>query len=166
MGAETDKRLGMPIFEALEPRLLLSGTDFYIASLTPAGDLDHPFDQLEVGFTDSVNSATFGADDVQLVGPGGAIVPISDPVMLAVDRFLIDFGELTGMHNYSLVVGSNIEDTAGQKMDQDRDGAPGEIEDDTYDASLFAASTSIGIEDILYDDTNVIVSGSTLNVWG
>ena len=147
--------------EALEPRILLA-TDLWVTQVDPTGGAGHPFDALQIQFSQAVQDGSFTLEDVDLTGPGGQIAP-NGLAKLADDLYELDCAALTGLETYSLVIGPDVLNAASQPMNQDHDGTAGEVED-AYTASLFAAGVTIDEGDTTYDGMNIIVYGVTATV--
>jgi len=86
---------------------------------------------VDVTFNEEINGATFTADDVIVIGPGGPIAPTSIAA-LGGNTFRISFAEQSAPGAYTFSVGPDIEDLAGYSMDQDQDGIGGEAVEDVY----------------------------------
>jgi hypothetical protein len=86
-------------------------------------------------FNESMNPATFTADQVVLAGPSGRI-PIAavNPVSGTTNRqFDILFpAPITRTGTYTLTIGPNVRDTAGHQMDQNGNFTEGEVPGDQY----------------------------------
>ncbi|MEM7395788.1 MAG: hypothetical protein AAF492_25935, partial [Verrucomicrobiota bacterium] len=102
-----------------------------VASTPAAGGLVPSIDNLTVRFSIPIESLSFTLGDVLLAGPGGPIGitgiqqigPITYDIGLA--AFLSD-----GLHDLS--VGPDVFSPAGQPMNEDGDGTPGEPVEDAY----------------------------------
>ncbi|HOD80210.1 MAG TPA: right-handed parallel beta-helix repeat-containing protein, partial [Phycisphaerae bacterium] len=140
-------------------------TSLFVEQLTPTGGAGHPFDQMELQFSEAVRDGTFTLADVTLTGPIGEIAP-SALNKLAADRYELVVTGLTGLNTYTLEVGPDIlADATGDQMDQDRDGTPGQA-GDGYTAALFANGATIADGDGTYDDGSLVIYGNTVTVNG
>ena len=137
------------VLEPLESRILLSGPA--VTKLIPDGPAGHPFDSLEVDFDEAVQSATLTASEVSLTGPGGPIAP-SAINELSSSRYQLVFTGQTSLSTYSLSVGPNVLDAAGQPMDQ------------AYVAALFGSGVTIA--NSAYDDEALVIYGGTATING
>jgi hypothetical protein len=117
----------------------------YIISQTPTGTVFPPDTQIQVTFNTPVMvSGAHGFDPskiTSLVGPAPfsiAAVNAVNPVNGFASTFTIVFsdGGLTTAGNYSFHIGPDIEDAAGNMMDQDQDGPPPGQANDYYLATL------------------------------
>ncbi len=136
--------------------MLLAG-DLYVTRLTPTGGSGHPFDTVEVTFSQPVLAGTFQLADVSVSGPGGSLAA-KGLSQLAADRYQIDLTGLTGLATYRLSVGPNVQAADGRLMNQDQDGTPGEPAD-AYQAALVANALTVAANDATFD-------GQALVVWG
>ena len=106
----------------------------YVTGHTPTGDVVGPVSQVDVTFNESVAEGTFTLDDVQIVGPSGAIT--GTPTRMGSIDYHIRFDPQNGPGAYHVYVGPQIENLFGLLMDQDRDGVLGEATADRYDATF------------------------------
>jgi len=136
----------------------------WITRVTPTGAASSPFDTLEIQFSSAVSAGTFTLGDVTFTGPGGTITP-AGLNSLTDDLYELDSTGLTGLDDYSLTIGPNIQDTSAQSMDQDHDGTPGEAED-AYVGALFSAGVTISGTDTTYDGENLVIYGNAATIDG
>lgn len=99
-------------------------------------------DYMELIFSESINPDTFTPDDVVITNPWGR--PVAPLSIRAVSGRLIqvDFPTQTVAGIYPVWVGPNIEDGAGHRMNQERNGTPGAEGDDRYDATFIVGGRS------------------------
>ena len=114
----------------------------YVTSAEWTGE-DGALDQVLVSFSESVSTSTFTTADVTLSGPSGSItvdsvteVPGSNGT-----QFEVTFAEQADSGKYTMDIGPDLEDLAGNAMDQDRDGTGGEADEDVF-------STNQSIDDV------------------
>lgn len=111
----------------------------YVQTSTPVEAADGTVSAVDVTFNQSVALASFTADDVHLTAPDGTV--LSATVTRRSGRLWhIAFTTPTAPGFYSLLIGPNIETSAGRPLDQDQDGLPGEAADDRYQAGFLLAS--------------------------
>ncbi|HKB04289.1 MAG TPA: S8 family serine peptidase [Gemmataceae bacterium] len=97
-----------------------------------------------VTFNEAINPATFTAADLALNGPGGSIAisnltPVSGS---GNTQFDVTFANQTAAGAYTLAIGPDVRDAAGNAMDQNRNGKAGESADKyTATTSLTASQT-------------------------
>jgi subtilisin family serine protease/subtilisin-like proprotein convertase family protein len=110
------------------PRVV--GTD----PTSAVGAVDH----VRLRFNEGIDPSTISlADVISLKGPDGDITPTSvSPVPGNNRQFDVKFAAQTAIGTYTLVLGANIKDLAGNLLDQDRDGTGGELTDDWYTATF------------------------------
>src|SRR5204862_1015723 len=82
---------------------------------------------VRVTFDEAVDLASFTTDDVSISGPGGAIAVTGVQVVAdSGDReFDVSFAVQTTPGDYQVVLGPDIKDKNGNRMDQERDGVAG-----------------------------------------
>ena len=92
---------------------------------------------VDVTFSEAIVGSTLETS-VALTGPAGAL-PVTSVVALDATntRWRVSFGQQSTVGNYSLTVGPNVTDTAGNAMDQNRNGTGGES------ADTFTSQTAI-----------------------
>ncbi|MRR35145.1 hypothetical protein EG829_10730, partial [bacterium] len=92
--------------------------------------------------TDMDTTSFVLADDVQdFTGPGGAITPTGYQ-WLDARTLELTFEPQSTFGSYTLMLGSGILDTAGNALDQNRNGIPGEATDDIYTACMVIGPVS------------------------
>ena len=94
---------------------------------------DDNVDGVVVTFSEAIDVATFTTDDVSLTGPNGSIA-VSSVTAVGTDgtTFEVSFGAQTDVGSYSMEIGPDVADIAGNTMDQDMDGVQGETPDDLF----------------------------------
>jgi subtilisin family serine protease/fibronectin type 3 domain-containing protein/methionine-rich copper-binding protein CopC len=111
----------------------------FIVDASPKGETSFPTSSLRVRFSKAVDPATFTPEDVvSFQGPQGAIpVTAITPLVDSGGReFEIAFPTQSEFGDYSLTLGPDVLDTAGNIMDQDLDGTGGETPDDLFSVSF------------------------------
>jgi subtilisin family serine protease/subtilisin-like proprotein convertase family protein len=103
-----------------------------VTAHSPAGSVSGAVDHVRLTFSEGIVPDTFTtADIVSFTGPGGALaVEAVVPVAGANNRqFDVTFARQTALGDYTLVLGPDIRDAAGNPMDQNRNGITGETAD-------------------------------------
>lgn len=126
----------------------------------------------EIDF-DAGGAGTLTLADVSISGPGGAITP-SGITSLSTDSYEVVFPAQTAPGTYSLLVGPDVSDIAGNAMDQDQDGQLGEPSDDifTFDVvgvdvdNVLATDLSIADGDTTYDGLDLYLDNAIVTVDG
>ena len=93
---------------------------------------------IRVTFSERVRAATFTPADVVLRGPTGNRIPVTRVTAVIGSggkQFDIEFADQTAGGTYTVTVGPNISDEAGNVMDQNENGVVGEV------ADVFTGST-------------------------
>lgn len=91
---------------------------------TAVGSGAGPLKQIRVTFDEAINPATFSAADVRLVDPWGlpvAVIGVAEVPASGATSFDVTFPDQTTRGVYTLTVGPNIADTAGNLMNGDGD---------------------------------------------
>ncbi|MFN6105566.1 MAG: Ig-like domain-containing protein, partial [Planctomycetaceae bacterium] len=105
-------------------------------SAEPTGILKSAADHVDVLFNEELGNLP--ASQVTLTGPGGSI-PVGTPIRIAPHTWRIPFATQTASGDYTLTVGPGVTDLAGNLLDQDADGIPGETTDDQFSTTLTLA---------------------------
>src|SRR5262249_5966104 len=101
-----------------------------------------PVSRVRLTFSEGINASTFTTSDATLTGPQGAVVVRSIvPVYNSDDRqFDVVFDQQSAAGTYTLVVGPDIRDWAGNPMDQNGNGINGEAGKDADSIPFTIAS--------------------------
>jgi subtilisin family serine protease len=90
-----------------------------------------------VVFDEAIDVSSLTTTDVSLSGPSGSIVvdSVTEVPGSGGTEFQVSFTQQTSEGDYSMSIGPNIADVAGNLMDQDGDGTGGEAGDDDFASS-------------------------------
>jgi hypothetical protein len=134
------------------------------------------YNGVRVTFNESMNPASFTADQFQLTSPTGVAVPINSIAPVAGSnntRFDVQFEPQGQIGVWQVVIGPNIRDTFGNAMDQNGNFITGEIPDDQYTTTFTAHGPRVPTDSAFvpanYADNavlNTIFPGITLSVLG
>ncbi|MCM8769378.1 MAG: hypothetical protein NC911_06890, partial [Candidatus Omnitrophica bacterium] len=124
-----------------------------IIDLAPKGSSNTPFDILEVEFNQEINQSTFTVEDIVFTGPGGNIGPANIIKISGTKYQIISTGQ-TGLQNYTLEIGPDIENMQGTKMDV------------SFKAGLFGTLKTIDEANADYENFAIICYKSTLTING
>jgi hypothetical protein len=102
-----------------------------VVSQTPSAEVAGPLSTIDITFSEPIDAATLTADEITLLDPTGAIVPLdaTTPVTNSGDdtTFTLQLAApqtLAGL--YRLSVSADVEDAAGNRMNQNQDRANGD----------------------------------------
>src|SRR5262249_25462493 len=103
-----------------------------VTAVTPAGDVLGMADRVTLTFNEPIQDGSFTLADVAaFTGPTGSLTATAVN-KLSDTRYEVVFPAQTREGNYSLTVGPDIRDRAGNPMDQDGDGINGEPTQDQF----------------------------------
>ena len=86
--------------------------------------------QVTLTFSFPVNAATFSSADLSLTGPLGAVVPLDlEPADATGLKWTVSFSAQSQPGTYTLKVGPNVADQAGNVLNQNQNGVGGEAGD-------------------------------------
>ena len=158
--------------DTLGPHIIASGP------VTPINLRAGTLDNATVTFNEPVNAtitsvASFDVGDVSIIGPNSNI-PADQLTTVDGIEFTITFASQTLIGDYAITVQPDLVDLAGNFMDQDLDGIPGEMDQDAYQFQLRAIdvdhlitqATSIVAADTTYDNSDVYISGAAIVIEG
>jgi len=106
-----------------------------VVSQVPSAPAPGSIDSVRLEFNEPIDPASFTLSDVTaFTGPSGPLTATSVGAVAGSDNtvFEVRFDRQTSVGAYSLTVGPDILDQAGNAMDQDADGILGETSDDRY----------------------------------
>jgi subtilisin family serine protease len=103
----------------------------HITAAVPNASGANPVSSVRVTFNEAINPDSFLPEDVSLTGPGGGSIAITGvtPVGTGNTQFDVTFATQSAVGTYTVVIGPDIADTAGNPMNQDQDGFNGEPAD-------------------------------------
>jgi len=112
----------------------------YVADYHPDGTSYLPVASVELVFDRPVEPSSFSLteDIVSFTGPGGTLVATGYDWQ---DAYILRLGfdPQTAIGSYEIVIGPDIIDLQGNRLDQDGDGVPGESQDDRMAAEFTIA---------------------------
>ncbi len=107
-----------------------------VVGYSPSGQIVVPFNTVNLTFTEPINMSIFASSTnaISIIGPSGPIYPTGYLWTDGTNTLSIFIPEQGSNGVYEIIVGPDIADLAGNKMDQDQDGIQGELIDDIYQA--------------------------------
>jgi hypothetical protein len=115
-----------------------------ITGTTPSGSVTQAVAFVDLRFNEPLNTASFTASDVALTGPAGTI-SISSVASIGGSTYRVAFAQQAATGTYTLLVGPNLTDVAGNLMNQDGDGSFGEATEDRYTNSFTIYSPDLEV---------------------
>jgi hypothetical protein len=107
-----------------------------VVSTDPSGSATGPVDHITLTFSEPIDESSFTLADVLLLeGPSGAITATAVN-HLGAGQVEVAFPPQNISGTYQIVVGPEIQDAAGNLMDQDADGTGGETPGDRFETSF------------------------------
>jgi hypothetical protein len=110
-----------------------------VTSYTPTGSQTSAVSSMTFTFSKPIDAASFTTADVaSFTGPGGAnlLSEVTGVTSINATTFRVDFTAQKAAGSYSLVIGPEILDLAGNPLDQNFNSTPGEIPGDRYTGSF------------------------------
>jgi fibronectin type 3 domain-containing protein len=127
---------GNAVINGLEVRFLgFDVTGPRVVSVDTGSVVVGSLDRIHVTFDEAVGDGTFTLADASLVGPNGAVA-VTGVNRLSPNEYEVVFDRQFSAGSYTLTIGPDIEDLAGNRMDQDGDGFSGEASEDRFSTSF------------------------------
>ncbi len=125
-----------------------------VTNHTPSGDIAGTIDHLDFWFSETIDKTTLSTADVSIVKPNSQTVAASSIQEMGYNRFRISFPAQTVVGTYHVKIGPNIADLAGNLLDQDRNGTPGQASD-VYDATFNLVQVDLGLSNLVVNPTQL-----------
>jgi subtilase family serine protease len=112
-----------------------------VLDYSPKGTVGAGRTFFEITFTEPIQLASFTAEDITVTGPSGILAAPVSITFVTGSTYRVTYATpfTTGTHR--IVLGPNITDAAGQPLDQDEDGVPGEPTQDQFANSFTIDAT-------------------------
>ncbi|NQU26017.1 MAG: RHS repeat protein, partial [Candidatus Nealsonbacteria bacterium] len=136
-----------------------------ITRQVPTGDLAGTIEHVDIWFSEEMDTEVFTPNDIRITGPDGSTIWPTDLERTGTNTFRISFEPQTAYGQYHVLIGPYIRDPAGNLMDQDRDGTPGERDDDVYDASFNVAEVDLKLSNVLVEPAELWAGESVTVSW-
>jgi hypothetical protein len=115
MDQNRDGGAGDPVLDVYTATFRVDFTPLVVESHSPVGEQNSFIDFVDVVFSEEIVGDTFSAQDVVFTTPGGTVA-VSDPIQQDAVTWRIPFEAQHDDGSYSIVVGPDIDDLAGQAM--------------------------------------------------
>ena len=102
----------------------------------PRGILERRISYIDIFFDHPIISQLFTSDDIIMTDPDEQIISVNEPVQLSNTAYRLAFPEQSANGTYTLEIGPQIIDHAGNPLNQDQDSINGELEEDVYVANF------------------------------
>jgi len=116
--------------------VLLDGEAPTVEMISASGILTVPLSQITVTFSEAMTGSSFGTEDFGLERPDGAGVSISSITILNGTQVQVNFASQRMNGIYTFRVGPGVTDLAGNLMDEDGDGTPGDAMEDRWEGTF------------------------------
>ena len=87
-----------------------------ITNYSPRGDLSGTVEHFDIWFSEAIDKSSFTDADISITNPDGESHPLRPPKEVGLNRFRIEFEQLTTTGAYKLAIGSDITDLAGNPI--------------------------------------------------
>jgi hypothetical protein len=117
-----------------------------ITNMTPSVAVTPTVSSVDISFNIPIQASSFTTGDVRITGPGGSIAPTS-VALVSGTTWRISFPAQTADGTYTVSVGPNINELAGNflGMDQNGDGRSGDGTNDTFTGTFIVDGTAPNI---------------------
>ncbi|KKL65988.1 hypothetical protein LCGC14_2149470, partial [marine sediment metagenome] len=135
-----------------------------ITEAVPSGEIDPPLTSFDVTFDTPIAVDTFQTSDVLLDRPGAASITPTSLTSLTDTSFRLAFSPQNVPGSYSLSIGPDVRDDAGNLMDQDVDGVRGEPQDDVFTTQVAVRAIDLEVTELTVDSFPSMQSGARLTI--
>ena len=137
--------------QAVDGVFVIDNTAPQVVGHTPDTTTVVQLNSVVFDFSETLDPSSISvADVVAFTGPSGA--DIRDRIISVIARgasqVVVTLQNQTATGEYSLTLGPDIRDVAGNLLDQDGDGTPGEAGEDSYTATFTVAAVDLVVEAI------------------
>ena len=134
-----------------------------IIATTPTGTVNGAVASINVTFSKAINPLTFTTSSIQLTDTHGQPLTVRRPSLVSGNTYAFTFASQDANGTYNLAIGPNIDDVAGNPMDQNQDGINGDATLDVFHGS-FAISLPALVVDTLVPSAASAVFGDPFNL--
>src|SRR5262249_1807857 len=110
-----------------------------VTNMTPSGGITQAVSFVDIAFNEAIQPTSLTSTDVTLSGPSGSI-SVSYLSTLSTNKFRIGFPTQTSSGIYSVSVGPDVLDLAGNPMNQDGDATNGESGQDIFNGQFIIST--------------------------
>jgi hypothetical protein len=128
----------------------------------PAGDVTGTLDSVDVWFSEAIEWPTFTPADVGIKAPGGAAIAATKAESVGLNRLRVSLPGQTALGLYGFSIGPEIQDIAGNVLDQNRDGSAGQP-DDIYTFTVNLTPVDLHVRNVVVN-TNQLWAGDPVVV--
>ncbi len=129
----------------------------FITAQSLNGDVGAPINHIDFTFNEPINPGTLVPSSVVLIGPAGGLT-ITLIQQLSSSVYRATFAPLATNGTYTVTVANTVQDTAGNRMDQNGNGVGGEIGDGYTGTFIFHAT---GVSVVSQSLTGTVAGGVT-----
>lgn len=141
-GAALVNATGLPFAAQIEVDLIAPR----VSHLEPGGDFTGVLSELKIYFTDAVDAATL-KEGVTILDPQGRRVAVRQVTELGGNAYALAVDPQTVYGSYTVTVGTDVMDMAGNRLNQNGNATPGEA-DDGYTGGFSIADVDLTITDV------------------
>ncbi|MFM7074868.1 MAG: Ig-like domain-containing protein, partial [Planctomycetaceae bacterium] len=163
IGPGISDTIGNPMDGAFTASFAIDRTGPRVLSVSPAGGVSPPLTTFDISFDAPIAPASLTVADVSLAGPAGAAIAPSSITAVSSTVYRLTFPAQTQPGDYTLAIGPDVRDAAGNAMDQDGDGVNGEATEDVFTATVTLQAVDITVTDLTVVEPSP-QSGGTLTI--
>ncbi|MFM9025812.1 MAG: CARDB domain-containing protein, partial [Planctomycetaceae bacterium] len=130
-----------------------------VVSAVPTDGISTPLKAFDVTFDGQIDPASFTAADVRLAGPGGAVVTVNSVQQISPTTYRVALSPPAQPGTYTLSLGPDIRDVAGNRLDQDQDGVGGETADDVFTTTAAVGRIDLVVSDVAMEPASPVSGG-------
>ncbi len=130
---------------------------------SPLGDVDDTVSNVDVWFSEAIDKRTLTTSDVSILRPDDEQVDATNIKEVGLNRFRVSFGAQTIPGQYHVLIGPDVQDLAGNALDQNRNGVFGEPTDDVYDGAFNLVEVDLRLSNVAIS-ANQLLAGDSISV--
>ncbi len=120
----------------------------FVTSAVPTGGINTPFDVIDFTFSEAIDPTSLTIDDMKMIGPAGTISNLQ-LVLMDSNKLRVRVPLQSSPGTYTITLGPNVTDMAGNAMDSNQNGIFGEL------ADKFTNTIALALPDLVIDSAAV-----------
>ena len=117
-----------------------------VLAMSPSGSLSNVVDHLDLTFNEAISLPNFTPSDVTFSGP--VLPTVTNIALLASNVVRVEFTPAQALGDYSVRVGPNVTDFAGNPMNQNGNSANGEMPGDLFTGAFSLALPDLAVRNV------------------
>jgi hypothetical protein len=148
IGPSISDTFGNAMRESKSSSFTIDKTGPKVISATPMGAINPPLTTFEITFDTPIVGSTLTTDDISLALPSGSKIAPYSITTLSSKAYRVAFNSQNAVGQYTLAVGPDIRDQAGNPMDQNSDGLNGQDPLDIFTSIVEMRSVDLIVSEL------------------